>query len=319
MNKIITVIIVIGIAIVGIYLWWANGLKPANSLDTTQKIFTVQKGEGVREIANGLKQEGLIKDPIIFYLLVKELNLGNKIQVGDFKFSPSMSPKDIAQGLTQGMIDIWVTIPEGKRADEIADILKEKLSSYQESWRAQLETQEGYLFPDSYLFPREADINLIISTLKNNFDKKYASIPNGRNSNLSQQQIVTIASLVEREAKFAEDRPLVASVILNRINLGMALDIDATVQYALGFQPEEKTWWKKDLTADDLKISSPFNTYANPGLPPTPISNPGLDALKAVVDAPATAYLYYLSDKSGHNHYAKTFEEHAANIKKYGL
>src|SRR6185437_13331910 len=120
-------------------------------------------------------------------------------------------------------------------------------------------------------------------------------------------------------AKYAQDRPLVASVILNRIAAGMPLQVDATVQYALGYQPDENSWWKSELSVDDLKIDSPYNTYTNTGLPPTPISNPGLDTLTAVVNAPQTNYLFYVSDKSGHNHYEATFQEQLADQQKYGI
>ena len=131
------------------------------------------------------------------------------------------------------------------------------------------------------------------------------------------EKLVIIASLIEREAKLAADRPLTASVILNRLKIGMKLDIDATVQYALGYQTQEKSLWKKDLTNLDLEIDSPFNTYQNPGLPPAPIANPGLAAMEAVVNAPDTNYLYYISDKSGKLHLAGTIEEHNANIDQY--
>ncbi|MCL4387469.1 endolytic transglycosylase MltG, partial [Patescibacteria group bacterium] len=126
-----------------------------------------------------------------------------------------------------------------------------------------------------------------------------------------------VAYLIEREAKKDEDRPLVASVILNRFNIGMKLDIDATIQYALGYQEDEKRWWKKSLTLDDIKLNSPYNTYRVSGLPPTPISNPGLASLQAVVNPSDTNYLYYITDSKGINHYGKTLEEHNANIQKY--
>ena len=113
------------------------------------------------------------------------------------------------------------------------------------------------------------------------------------------------------------DRPVVAGILLNRLNAGIALQIDATVQYALGYQLEEKDWWKKALTNEDLQVNSPFNTYRHPGLPPKPISNPGLSAIKAAFNPTDTNYLYYVSDKKGHLHYAKTLEEHNANITKY--
>lgn len=314
--------------------WWNQGLAPVNATDKTNKIFIVKKGAGIREIANNLKKDNLIKDPVVFFLLVKRLGLDSKIQAGDFRFSPSESATDIAKGLTTGTLDIWITIPEGKRADEIADILKANIPTYQESWREALQADEGYLFPDTYLIPRDADITLIRSLLKNTFEMKYAEslakarlkVPGGTEARaqnpqtkLTKTQIITIASMIEREARFVQDRPLVASVILNRLDIGMALQIDATVQYALGYQPATKTWWKKELTFDDLKLASPYNTYTHTTLPPTPISNPGIDAIRAVISPANTNYLYYISDKSGNNHYARTLEEHNANIKKYGL
>jgi len=136
---------------------------------------------------------------------------------------------------------------------------------------------------------------------------------------LTKAQIVIIASIVEREAKFPQDRPLVASVILNRLNAGLPLQVDATGQYALGYQTDQKSWWKTDLTDADLQVNSPYNTYLNTGLPPAPISNPGLEALKAVINAPQTNYLFYISDKNGNNHYEATADQHDADVKKYGL
>src|SRR3990167_7646265 len=304
----------VGVAV----LWWKNGGRAQNPADKNSQIFVVARGDGVREIANSLKTKGLIKDPVIFFLQTKRLGLDRDLEAGDFRLSPSMSLYDIIQNLTHGTLDIWVTIPEGVRGEEIANILKKDIPSYKPDWRETLATREGYLFPDTYLIPRDADINLVMSLLNNNFGNKYNSINLG-NSKLSQKEIVTIASLVEREAKFAQDRPLVASVILNRLGISMKLDIDATVQYALGYAPDEKRWWKKNLTKDDLKINSPYNTYRNAGLPPTPISNPGLSSIMAVVNPSKTNYLFYISDKSGHLHFATTLKEQNVNIEKYGL
>lgn len=315
MQKTIIAIGIFAIFFLSFSFWWKNGLSPVDPLDKTKKIFMIEKGEGVREIANSLKKEGLIRDPIVFFLLIKKMSLDNKIQAGDFRLSPSMTTEEIAEDLTHGVIDVWVTIPEGKRAEEIADLLKEKIPNYKPTWREILNNNEGYLFPDTYLIPKDADINFIIVMMKNNFENKIAKL-NIQTKELV--EIVTIASLIEREAKFDNDRSLVASVIDNRLKINMALQIDATVQYAIGYQPNKKTWWKV-LTPDDLKINSPYNTYKQTGLPPTPICNPGLTSLEAAVNPAKTDYLYYVSDKTGHNHYAKTLEEHNANIKKYGL
>lgn len=319
MKRLMTLIGVIAVfAIIG-FFWWKNGLSAADSSNKNQVIFVIQKGQGVREIANKLKNEGLIKDPIVFFLLIKKLGLDGKIQAGDFRLSPSMNSNDIAQALTHGTLDIWVTIPEGKRADEIADLLSQKIPTYEKSWRNVLVKNEGYLFPDTYLIPKDADIDLIISLMGGNFEKKFAQISLANKNNLTKNQIVILASLIEREAKLPQDRPLVASVLLNRLEISMPLQVDATVQYALGYQEDERSWWKKALTKEDLSIKSPYNTYLNPGLPPAAIANPGLEVLKAVTNPANTNYLYYISDKSGRNHYAKTLEEHNQNIKKYGL
>jgi UPF0755 protein len=314
-----SLLILLGVGILGGYLWWKSELSPVNRRDTAAETFTITSGQGVREIAAQLHSAGLIRNEWAFFLLVKQLGISNKLQAGEFHLSPSMNAREIVTQLQTGTFDIWVSIPEGKRAEEIADILQGQLSGFGEGWREQLVVHEGYLFPSKYRFAKDASLEQVLATMQQAFETNYAKIPVGRNSSLSQLEIVKIASLVEREAKFAEDRPLVASVILNRLQIGMGLQIDATIQYALGYQLGEHTWWKKHLSAEDLDLDSPYNTYTHTGLPPTPISNPGYEALAAVVDAPDTDYLYYISDSSGHNHYAKTLEEHNANIRKYGL
>lgn len=312
---IVMLLLVIG----GIAAWWVTAIAPVDISDKTQQAFVIKPGQGIREIANNLKSQGLINNTVAFFLLVKVQKLDNKIQAGDFRLSKNMNLQTITQNLTHGSLDLWVTFPEGVRAQEIADILKEKLPSYNDSWRQTLTEHEGYLFPDTYLFPTDATIDQVISIMTNNFEKKYATVTGVRQNKYTQAELVTIASMVEREALFDEDRPLVASVIFNRLAIGMGLNIDATVQYALGYQSNTKKWWKKDLTVDDLQINSAYNTYRHAGLPPTPISNPGLATLQAVANAPVTNYIYYISDKAGHNHYATNLQQHNANIQKYGL
>lgn len=313
----ITIIIFIIILFSGI-LWWVNGISPANSVNKKSVIFVVQKGSGLKEVSGRLETAGLIKNRIVFFLYARLNKFDEKIQAGDFRLSPSMTVQEIAQNLTHGTLDVWTTIPEGKRATEVAEILKENIPSYQDSWKNVLVQNEGYLFPDTYLIPKDVEINTIIIQMHNNFEKKYATLDTSK-TKLSKNNIVTLASLVEREAKFAQDRPLVGSVLLNRLALGMKLDIDATVQYILGYSQEEKNWWRKNLTFEDLKIFSPYNTYRNAGLPPTPIANPGIEALRAVVNPSNTNYLYYISDKAGHLHFAKNLVEQNDNIQKFGL
>jgi UPF0755 protein len=271
----------------------------------------------IRDLAASLQKKGLIRDPIAFFILVKTLGLEGKIQAGDFRLSASSNPQQIAENLTHGSIDIWVTFPEGLRSEEMAQILQNKFSSYRYSWLQQLKNQEGYLFPDTYLFPQDVSIDTLMSILKNNFEKKYLQIQTGSSSTFSQQNAVILASIVQREGKSANEMKMIASVLENRLKIGMALQTDATIQYARGYQPDTKTWWKKDLSLQDLKINSLYNTYTNPGLPPGPISNPGLDALTAVFNPIESSYLYYFTDPSGVTHFAKTLNEQSANIARY--
>jgi len=317
MKKFFFLIVILVLIIGGLGAWWINGTMPANATEQKTQTFEVSQGEDVREIANNLKAYGLIKDPIIFYLLVKQKGIGGKIQAGEFQLSPSMSAGKIADVLQVATNDIRITVPEGKRSEEVAEILKTHFSNYQSSWEQQLVANEGYLFPDTYSFDKGSDINTIISTMEDNFIQKYAQISVGKNTKLTKAQVVTIASIVEREAKYPEDRPLIASVIMNRLNAGMPLQVDATVQYAIG---SPANWWPT-LTdsGGNIAPTSPYNTYTNTGLPPTPISNPGVESLAAVLNPPQTNYFFYVSDKTGHNHYEVTYDQQKADIQKYGL
>lgn len=317
MRRFIVVLTLIIIGAIGSIVWYIQGKSAVNPSDKTQKVFVISQGENIRDIAASLKREGFIKSPLVFFFLIKQQGLDDKIQAGDFRLSPSMDALQIAQSLTHGSLDVWVTFPEGKRATEIAEILAKKLPTYQATWTQQLIAKEGYLFPDTYLIPTDADITLLLRLFANNFAAKYAEAAVGSTSQLTQDQVVILASIVEREAITEDDMKGVASVLENRMNIGMPLGSDVTVEYALGYQPVEKTWWKKDLTADDLQINSPYNTRTHAGLPPGPISNPGLTALKSVLHPAKTNYLYFIADTNGKVHFAQTIEQHNANIRKY--
>ena len=316
MKKITILFVIIVIVIATGIIFWIDQNAPADPKSKTSSIFVVKKGDGVREIATNLKAKGLIKNQVIFFLIVKQLGLDKKIQAGDFRLSPKMTTAEIAQNLTHGTLDIWITIPEGKRAEEIAEILEKELETYSPSWRATLISNEGYLFPDTYLVPKNADINSIISIMKNNFNAKIKSVNLSQNDSRL-KEVIIIASLIEREAITDNEKPIIASVIDNRLKAGMSLDIDATLQYIKG-QDVTGEWWSIP-TIEDKKIISEFNTYRNAGLPPFPISNPGIEAIKAALNPQDSDYYYYIHDAEGNVHFAKTLAEHNANIKKYGL
>lgn len=298
-------------------IWWQQGTAPVNPFNKTPKIFVVGKGEGVRTIASRLKKDNLIKDQVAFFLLIKKMGIDQDIQAGDFRLNQAMNAQTVAQTLTKGMVDLWVTILEGWRSEEIALKLASDLQLPESQFLKY--SQEGYMFPDTYLIPKEATAAAIAQILKDNFRQKVTEElqKEATKSGLTLKETIILASIVEKEANGEEDRSLIAGILLRRLKSGWPLQADATLQYALGYQPEERTWWKKNLTDLDKKFKSPYNTYLNIGLPPEPIGNPGLASIKAVIYPEKSDFWYYLHDPTGGVHFAKTIEEHEINIDKY--
>ncbi len=300
------------------YLFYRQGTLPFNKTDRSTKIFVIAPGDPLQKIVDDLDKEDLIRSKLVFYLVVKQLGLERSIQAGDFRLSPSMNAYEIAKNLTHGTLDVWVTLIEGTRKEEMAQIIGNRLEIPEVEFIQNAE--EGYLFPDTYLMPKDATAGSVISILKNNYEQKFAEDMKEKTTlkGLSEKEVLTLASIVEKEAKHEADKKIVAGILLKRLDADWPLQVDATIQYALGYQAAEKSWWKKVLSFDDLEIDSPYNSYKNKGLPPTPISNPGLASINAVVEADKnTPYWYYMSDKKGNMHYGKTIEEHNANIQKY--
>ncbi len=289
-------------------------MGPVSTNKETQD-FVVLKGESVADIAQKLKEDSLIKSPDIFRFYVKFQGVQNKIQPGRFKISPSMSVPQLTNVLTNKPEDMWVTLLEGWRMEEMAQKLNDTIGINKSDFLKI--AKEGYMFPDTYLFPKDVTAQLVASEMRNTFDIRYSNELQTKikKLGLTPEEGVILASIVEREARSDEVRTKVAGILLKRLNIGMGLNADATVQYALGYQPSEKSWWKRHLSLDDLKVKSPYNTYLHAGLPPTPISNPSLSSLEAVANAdPSTPYLYYYHDSKGNSYYAKTLEEHNKNV-----
>ena len=318
MKKLHILLLLIVLITVFSYLFYKEGSLPVNKNDKISKIFIIRQGESLNTIVNNLSNEGLIRNKMVFYLIIKQMGIDRKIQAGDFRLSANMSAIELAKNLTHGTLDVWVTLIEGTRKEEMAQVISNQLGIPEIEFDKLAE--EGYLFPDTYLVPKTATAETVLSIIKNNFNDKFDESlhTQARNKKLTEKQVLILASLVEREARQPATRQKVASIILKRYLNDMPLQIDATVQYALGYQINEKTWWKKDLTFDDLKIVSPYNTYIYRGLPPEPICNPSLSSIKAVINADEnTPYWYYLTDKNGVMHYAVTLEEHNNNVNKY--
>ncbi|OGG28851.1 hypothetical protein A2973_04495 [Candidatus Gottesmanbacteria bacterium RIFCSPLOWO2_01_FULL_49_10] len=310
-------LLVIGIGIGGGILWWQDAVAPVDTRDPSPRIFVVHRGEGVKSIAARLSQERFIRSSTGFFLLVKFMRIERDLEAGDFRLNSAMDARAIAKELTHGILDVWVTTLEGWRVEEIASKLAKDLNIPETEFLKY--AREGYMFPDTYLIPRDATPAAIAAMFRTTFDVK---VPpqfhiDVKKTGLSFDEVIVLASIVEREGRTDEDRPVIAGILLKRLKADWPLQTDATLQYALGYQVYEKTWWKKVLTNDDKKIASPYNTYLHPNLPPKPIANPGLASIKAVIYPEDSNYWYYLHDPRGSAHYARTIEEHEQNIASY--
>lgn len=308
---------VIVIIAVGLWVWWMDGISAPDKNNSKPQVFVISINTPIREIASDLSKAGLIRSPTTFFLLIKYLGLEKDIQAGDFRLNPSMDAKTVATELTHGMLDSWVTTLEGWRIEEIAMELSKTLRIPEKEFIAH--AKEGYMFPDTYLIPRDTPASQAASLFIKTFNNK---IPEEQRKKanilgISFDDAVIFASLVEREGRSDSDRPIIAGILLKRLMNDWPLQVDATLQYALGFQQIEKTWWKKVLTEEDKTIDSLYNTYINKGLPPAPICNPGLSSINAVLSPVDSEYWYYLHDAKGAVHYATTLEEHEENIQKY--
>lgn len=294
-----------GITIVAIIagFFYIKTLFLAPLSDSSKESFMVNKGSSVSLIGKNLEKAGLVKSGIVFKFYVQVTNSQNKIQAGEFELSKNLSLIQIVEKLKKGPQEIWVTIPEGLRREEIGMKFKTILAKDDEFYKEFLEitkNKEGYLFPDSYLFPKEATATQIVNRMLTTFDKKV--------SDITYNQVI-VASMLERETFADSEKPIVAGILYKRIENDWPLQVDATLQYIKGD-------WKPVYSADK-ELKSPFNTYKNLGLPPSPISNPGLSSILASMSPEESEYWYYIHDNDGKIHFAKDLDEHNANIRKY--
>ena len=314
-------------------LLWYDGLltRPVDTQGTEQS-FSIETGETVNEIANHLQIVGLIRDAESFRAYLVYSGLDTSIQAGEYKLSAAMSAIDVAHELQDATPeDVTFVILPGWRIEEIAASLSTSglpITPDEFIRAAQIPpsgfdflngatTTEGFLYPDSYIIHRGTSADQLIHEFVRNFGLRLSSdVKNAVDrQGLTIYQAVTLASLVEREAVHDEERPLIASVFLNRLENGMKLDSDPTVQYALGYDVLAQTWWKNPLSLVDLQFNSPYNTYIYDGLPPSPIANPSLESLRAVAFPAETEYYFFRAkcDGSGYHGFAETFEEHLLN------
>lgn len=298
----------------------------------TERSFRVEQGESISSIAARLQTSSIIADSRAFYDYVVYTGLDLTIQAGEYKLSPALSIIDITHKLQDATPkDINFVILPGWRMEEIAaslptsglDISPEAFLAAAHSPPQVLDmipvshSMEGFFLPDSYIMPRSTSVDQFLEIIARNFVEHITSdlLAGFSAQNLDEYQAVTLASIVERESVHDEEQPMIASVFLNRLKIGMTLGSDPSVQYALGYDSTAATWWKNPLSLDDLKYDSPYNTYVHSGLPPGPIANPGLNALHAVAFPETSPYYYFQAkcDNSGYHVFAVTLQEHIAN------
>ncbi len=274
------------------------------------EVITITPGESLQNITNNLYESNVIRFPFIFRTTVIMLGGERKVIAGDYLLDQKVGPIDIAVRLIKGNFHTEskkITIPEGWDNKEIADYLEKNLVSFNKNEFLKIvKDKEGYLFPDTYFIANTTRPRTIVNLMESTFDSKIKSVTGLATSTRSLHEILTMASILEGEALTTVDRKLVAGILYRRMEIGMPLQVDATFSYVNGKSTFE-------LTLDDLKIDSPYNTYKYKGLPPTPINNPGLDSINAALYPTKTKYLYFLTSKSGKMHYARTFEEHKKN------
>jgi UPF0755 protein len=314
-------------------LLWYDGLL-TQPLDPSgpEQAFIVEVGESVDTVANHLQSVGLIRDAEALRAYMIYSGIDTSMQAGEYKLSTAMSAMDIAHQLQDATPEevTFVVLP-GWRLEEIASSLPtsglsvtsdeflkaSKTPHHDYDFLAGANSIEGFMYPDSYVFSRKISVDEMINHMLRNFSAHLTlDLKNGfQKQGLSIYQAVTLASMVEREAVKEEEQPMIASVYLNRLKIGMKLDADPTVQYAIGYNFLQQSWWTNPLSLLDLQVNSVYNTYKYPGLPPTPIANPSLGALHAVAFPAETTYYFFRAkcDGSGFHIFAETFDEHLQN------
>lgn len=302
------------VSLVGFYLV-KDSFSPVSN-DKSEIQVLIAKGSSVTQIGKVLEEKGIIKSSLAFKFYVQLTNSQNKIQAGEFEISPSLSLVEVVNMLKKGPKEIFVTIPEGLRREEIALKFTKALNKDQkfvQDFLSLTEHKEGYLFPDTYLFPKTATATNIVNKMTTTFETKVGK-------NITTNQVV-MASLLERETLGDYEKPIVAGILYKRIEEGWPLQVDATLQYAKDSTTcinkiESCKYWEP-IYSNDKEIDSKFNTYKYLGLPPAPISNAGLSSLLASQNPESSEYWYYIHANNGQIHYARTLEEHNNNIAKY--
>lgn len=315
-------VVMLGISSFSAYRYWCQVTRPvqiAPHAATEPLLYVVQPGTSTRRIAEDLEAKGIVRSAYALRILARWNGVAHRLQAGEYELSAAMRPEEILHKIVEGRVKLYsVTITEGLTLQEIAFQLEatglvsaQDFLTYARSPRAAQEcgvegkSLEGYLFPETYSFPRGVSAPQIAAAFTREFHKNWKKISaEVTQSRFSMLEVVTLASIIEKETGAPNERPLIASVFLNRLGLGMRLQSDPTVIY--GIAHFDGNLRRRQL--DDT--TNPYNTYQIRGLPPGPIANPGAEALRAVVRPAQTKYLYFVSRNDGSHYFSETYREH---------
>jgi len=304
------IILIVAVIFISGFLIYQGIYLPVDSNSEEMIVFSVKKGEGAKEIALNLKNQGLIRYSSFFRAYVLVCDQADKLKAGEYGLSFSMNIPEIADKLTsKDRIKRMITIIEGWNLKDIEKYLKEQGINMEENLTPDL---EGYLSPDTYEISPGDGINEIIKIMLDNFEKKIT--PELKEEIQSQEktisQIIILASLIEKEVRTTEDKKIVSGILWKRIKADMPLQVDATITYLTGKKSTE-------ILKEELEINSPYNTYKYKGLPPGPICNPGLNSILAAIYPQESEYWFYLSTPAGETIFSKTLKEHNEAKTKY--
>jgi len=328
--KAIKIVLVVAVVIpLLLSAWFSFEFYLAPKTSPKKIFFVVDKGQGVHDIAQNLKEKEVIKNRQSFLLGYNIYYSSKSLKAGEYMFNLPMSPKDILKMLTDGKVYLHsLTIPEGLTRKEIARHLESlHFTDEEEFLLASSKTEiissldkeaanlEGYLFPETYRFPKGISADKIISTLVSQFKEVFSEGWQKRASEIKMtpREVVILASLIEKETFLSEEKKLVSAVFHNRLKIRMKLDCDPTIIYVL----KEEGSFKGRLLKKDLKLKSPYNTYRNRDLPPGPICSPGRESLEAALYPAQEKYLYFVSKKDGSHHFSTSFKAHQNAVRRY--